>query len=81
MVVSSWVDWLEYIEGEEDELPSVITMADYIGKEPQLPEELIEGILRVGHKMLISGASKAGKSFLLMELCVAIASGSVRAWS
>lgn len=75
---SSWVDWLEYIEGEEDELPSVITMADYIGKEPQLPEELIEGILRVGHKMLISGASKAGKSFLLMELCVAIAEG--RKW-
>lgn len=75
---SSWVDWLEYIEGEEDELPSVITMADYIGKEPVLPEELIQGILRVGHKMLISGASKAGKSFLLMELCVAIAEG--REW-
>lgn len=75
---SSWVDWLEYIEGEEDELPSVITMADYIGKEPQLPEELIQGVLRVGHKMLISGASKAGKSFLLMELCVAIAEG--REW-
>ena len=28
-----------------------------------------------GRKMLISGSSKAGKSFLLMELCIAIAEG------
>ncbi len=35
-------------------------------------------ILRRGHKMLLSGSSKAGKSFLLMELCIAIAEG--RPW-
>ena len=39
-------------------------------------EELIQGVLRRGHKMLISGSSKAGKSFLLMELCISIAEGS-----
>ena len=36
---------------------------------------LIDGILRKGHKMLISGPSKAGKSFLQIELCIAIAEG------
>ena len=47
----------------------------YKGNPPELPEELISGILRRGHKMLISGSSKAGKSFLLMELCVSLAEG------
>ena len=45
---------------------------------PRLPDELIRGVLRRGHKLLLSGSSKAGKSFLLMELCVAIAEG--REW-
>ena len=36
---------------------------------------LIENVLRKGHKMLISGPSKAGKSFLLIQLCIAIAEG------
>ena len=35
----------------------------------------LEGILRKGHKMLIAGPSKAGKSFLQIELCIAIAEG------
>jgi len=43
---------------------------------PERPEPLIEGVLRRGHKMLISGASKAGKSFCLMELAIAIAEGT-----
>ena len=43
---------------------------------PPKPPELIRGILRRGHKMLIAGPSKAGKSFLLIELAIAIAEGS-----
>ena len=45
---------------------------------PPLAPPLIEGILRQGHKMLIAGPSKAGKSFLQIELCCAIAEG--RRW-
>ena len=74
----SWVDWLDYVEGVTDELPDMETLSAYKDAAPALPEELIGGILRRGHKMLISGSSKAGKSFLLMELCVAIAEG--REW-
>lgn len=72
----SWVDWLDYAEGISDELPDMETLDKYKDDPPVLPEELITGVLRRGHKMLISGSSKAGKSFLLMELCIAIAEGS-----
>lgn len=71
----SWTEWMDYVEGVTDELPAMESLADYKDNPPELPEELIQGILRRGHKMLISGSSKAGKSFLLMELCVAIAEG------
>ena len=42
---------------------------------PELAPELIEGVLRQGHKMLLAGSSKAGKSFSLIELGVALAEG------
>lgn len=74
----SWTDWLDFAEGAVDELPDMVTLDSYENNLPKLPSELIQGILRCGHKMLISGSSKAGKSFLLMELCIALAEG--RPW-
>ena len=72
----SWNDWVNYINGvSSEELPPIVSLAEYQKSPPPLPEELIKGILRVGHKMLVSGSSKASKSFLLMELCVSIAEG------
>ena len=71
----SWVDWMDFVEGATDELPKLSSLGDFAVHPPALPEELIYGVLRRGHKMLISGSSKAGKSFLLMELCAAIAEG------
>lgn len=73
----SWVDWMDFVEGVSDELPDMEPLSSYRDDPPPLPEELIAGILRRGHKLLISGSSKAGKSFLLMELCVAIAEGRI----
>lgn len=71
----SWIDWMDFVEGVSDELPDMVSLAEFKDDPPKLPEELISGILRRGHKMLISGSSKAGKSFLLMELCIALAEG------
>ena len=71
----SWQDWMDFAECVNDELPEMHLLGDYAENPPQQPEELIEGVLRKGHKMLISGSSKAGKSFLMMELCIAIAEG------
>ena len=42
---------------------------------PELSPPLIDGILRQGHKMLLAGPSKAGKSYALIELCCAVAEG------
>ena len=71
----TWVDWLDFVEGVSDELPDMVSLDTYKDSPPPMPDELISGILRCGHKMLISGSSKAGKSFLLMELCISIAEG------
>ena len=76
----SWAEWEDYIDGFNDNMPPFVTLSDYYDHRPELPPELIEGVLRCGHKMLISGASKAGKSFLLAELCLAIATGGKWLW-
>ena len=41
----------------------------------ELQPELIHGVLRQGHKLLIVGGSKTGKSFLLIQLACAITTG------
>lgn len=61
-------------EQKKPNLPDPILLSSIIDP-PAKPPELIKGILRQGHKMLIAGPSKAGKSFLLMELAIAIAQG------
>ena len=63
---------------EAAQLPEPVCFSDIAGNLPELAPELIEGILRQGHKMLLSGQSKAGKSFDLIELAIALASG--RTW-
>lgn len=70
----SFDEWKEYIENLKDTLPDIISFSD-LKELPPLAPELIKGILRKGHKMIISGASKAGKSFLLIELALCIISG------
>ena len=69
--------WLDFAEGIADELPHFTRIYEENLINPsKMPEELIEGIVRRGHKMLISGSSKAGKSFLLMQLAVALSQGN-----
>lgn len=62
----------------EDSFPVPFTLDTVIKNPPALAPALIDGVLRQGHKMVLSGPSKAGKSFTLMELCIAIAEG--RKW-
>ncbi len=72
----SWDEWKDWIEAVNDDLPDPESLASVWDDIPPLAPCLIEGVLRKGHKMLISGPSKAGKSFALIELCIAIAEGS-----
>ncbi len=72
---ASWNEWHEYIESISDDLPEPESLESVWNDLPELSPCLIEGVLRKGHKMLIAGPSKAGKSFLQIELCIAIAEG------
>lgn len=74
----SWEEWRDYIEGVNDDLPDATNLSSVWDDLPELAPPLIEGVLRQGHKMLIAGPSKAGKSYALIELCCAIAEG--RKW-
>ena len=69
---ANYQEWKEYYD---DNLPVPENLADYWDNMPELSPPLIEGVLRQGHKMLLAGPSKAGKTFALMQLCVAIAEG------
>lgn len=67
--------WREWIESVNDDLPEPENLADMWDHMPELAPPLIDGVLRQGHKLLIAGPSKAGKSFGLIELCIAISEG------
>ena len=71
----SWADWREWLDEQNDDLPEPESLADVWDAMPELSPPLIDGVLRQGHKMLIAGPSKAGKSFALIGLCVALAEG------
>ncbi|MDE8287705.1 AAA family ATPase [Erysipelothrix rhusiopathiae] len=72
----SWAEWEEWIEGVNDDLPDPEPLIEVFDNLPPLSPPLIEGVLRQGHKMLMAGPSKAGKSFALIGLTIAIAEGS-----
>lgn len=74
----SWEEWKEWVESINDDLPEPESLETEWDNLPELAPPLIDGVLRMGHKMLIAGPSKAGKSFALIEMCIAIAEG--RSW-
>jgi len=71
----TWQEWFEWIEGINDDLPDPESLETVWDSLPALSRPLIGNVLRQGHKMLVAGPSKAGKSFALIELCCAIAEG------
>jgi RecA-family ATPase len=71
----SWQEWRDWIEDLNDDLPDIESLESVFGNLPAKSPELISGVLREGHKMRIAGPSKAGKSFLLDQLVIAIAEG------
>jgi len=77
MVIKKLQPW--ELEDLDDDLPEIheefINGADIWNHKAKLKPELIEGILREGHKMMLAGPSKAGKSFSLIELAICISHG------
>jgi len=76
--LGDFVEWQHWIEDEMVEPLQVVNLGEIWDNMPPVKPELIHGILRQGHKMLLVSSSKAGKTFGLIELAVAIAQG--RRW-
>ena len=74
---SSFLDWEEWIQEINDNLPDFENWEVVHDSMPELAPVIIADLLRRGHKLLVSGASKAGKSFLLLELAMAVAHGKM----
>lgn len=64
----------DYFSGSDGQ-QGFLDAADELGAMPPLSPEIIGGVLRRGHQMLIAGGSKTSKSFLCLELAVSVALG------
>jgi RecA-family ATPase len=75
---ASYDEWLSFCTETRDGIPDAIDFSSECIDDVAPAEIIIEGMLARGEKMLLAGPSKAGKSFALIELCVALAEG--RQW-
>lgn len=73
----SFDEWKTDAEAREKaDILDVYSFADVCEEPPELSPVTVEGVLREGHKMMISGPSKSGKSFSLINHAVARAEGT-----
>ena len=66
-------------ESAEDEskpmLPAVVDADSLMTSFPTRPEQLIEGVIGLGDKLILSASSKAGKTWLMLHLAYAVQNG------
>jgi hypothetical protein len=63
-------------EDKGDGLPEIVSLPGMFHNPPPEPPELIYGVMRRGGKCLLTGDSKAGKTFIAMYLGGCLATGS-----
>jgi hypothetical protein len=56
-------------------LPNLDDMAHLLENMPEVPTELVKGVLHRGSKLIIGGTSKGRKTFSLMDLGISVATG------
>jgi hypothetical protein len=69
---------IQGINRDADGLPGIKSLKEIAAKDPPKPPEIIAGVLHQGLKMMVGGPSKARKTWLLIHLAIAIATG--RPW-
>lgn len=67
--------WSEWWETRANGLPEIQNFSEIALNPPPLAPVLIDGVLRQGHKLLIGGPSKAGKSFMLIGMSLSLNAG------
>lgn len=70
----SWDSWQTWVTEQATGLPEIETVSN-ITELPELAPQLICGVMREGQKGMLIGPSKAGKSFALIELAIAVCKG------
>lgn len=75
--LTSGIETLERVRARgRGELPPVLAWKDFVPEaQTQLPEELVEGVLHRGAKLMIAGGSKSFKTWVLLHLGLSVASG------
>jgi RecA-family ATPase len=71
-----WHQWMEALRSRKSGLPAIECATAWVDEHIEPARELISGLLREGHKLMLSGPSKIGKSFLLIHLAMCVASGA-----
>lgn len=56
-------------------LPAIVDAAEFLANEITPPAELVEGLLHRGSKLVLGGGSKTFKTWTLLDLAVAVATG------
>jgi len=72
---ADFLDWQAWMGEQSEGLPDATSFDEEYDQELASPDVLIDGVLAAGEKLLLAAQSKAGKSFALLELCVAMAEG------
>lgn len=74
MGCKDYEEWYNYIDSLENSFEED-NMMELFDNPSDLAPELIGGLIRLGHKLLLQGPSKSGKSFMLIELSICLAEG------
>ena len=72
--MTSWAEWEQ--AHTADGLPLIVSGTEFMGTPCPEPPQIISGVLHQGCKMIIGGASKARKSWTLIDMMLAVGSGS-----
>jgi len=69
------LDPLDLALAQGNDLPEITPLSQLNPQDREKPAELIDGVLHAGCKMIIGGGSKSNKTWILMQLAHALASG------
>lgn len=58
------------------ELPDFIDAATFVAEPIEAPDELVQGILHKGSKLVFGGSSKSYKTWSLLDLAISVATGT-----
>lgn len=75
--LDTWAEWRDYIDRLEERstLPPIVTLRQMKACPPPQKDEVIQGIVRRGHKLLLSSSSKGFKTWTLIHLACAVSQG------